>query len=192
MTLSTREGKRYYYQLQAIDGNPVRSSRDMQSVLSRYQVGQQVTLQVRTPDRQKLDVVVTLSHFPGGTAFILLYSIPHRSGLSWHGGLGVCHPPSPFLRTGICTVYHSTALGIGLIFDVYTTHFLTPLWTIAIALIGGSVVSLVLLFPREDPIIQRRPVHAHIATLFGLVLAGYAVSRLMIFNNRLLMPLPGH
>lgn len=51
----------------------------------------------------------------------------------------------------------SVGLVFGLLFDAFTTHQLTFFWTLALAMTGGSLVGLSMLFPSEDPLVLRYP-----------------------------------
>src|SRR4030042_237547 len=43
------------------------------------------------------------------------------------------------------------------LFDVYTTNVLTPMWTVSLALAGGALFNLALVFPEESPWLSRYP-----------------------------------
>lgn len=71
----------------------------------------------------------------------------------------------------------SVALSLGLVFDVYTTHRLTALWTLALALTGGSAIGLAINFPREDRLVQQRPWLTYAGSLAAILLAGFLLFR---------------
>lgn len=51
----------------------------------------------------------------------------------------------------------AAAIATGLLFDLITTHVGSDLWTVSMALGGGALVSLALLFPEEPRAIGRHP-----------------------------------
>jgi signal transduction histidine kinase/putative methionine-R-sulfoxide reductase with GAF domain len=171
-------------QLVSINGQPVRNSQQMKSVLENYKPGDEVTLQARTLDGKVTDYSVRLSRFPFKEQFNYFY-IPYLIGLVylasavWVFAIRRNHASGrAFAQFTV-----SIALGIGLIYDLYTTHMLSWLWTIAIAMIGGSAIELILLFPREDPAVQRRPILASIGIILAFPLAVYALIRLYDYNH---------
>lgn len=184
LTLSVQDGEVFYYQLKAIDGRPVVTAQDMAGVLSDFRPGDQVTLLVRSSDGGLQEVPVPLVQFPLSEQISFFY-VPYLIGLVYLGAgvwvFAIRRHHSSGRVFALFTV--SIALGIGLLFDVYTTHVLTPLWTVAVALIGGSATALALLFPRPDPFVQQAPWRAHIGTLIGILLAAFAVSRLYDYEH---------
>ncbi len=184
LSISTQNGRVFYYQLQAVDGRPVQSTRELEAILAQHQPGDSVSLLVRSSDHQMQEVSLALARFPVNEQVSYFY-VPYLIGLVYLGsGVWVFairrHHTS---GRSFAAFAASIALAIGLLFDLYTTHLLTPLWTVAVAMIGGSAVALALLFPREDPLILRGRWRAQIATLIGLVLAGYAITRLYDFTR---------
>jgi signal transduction histidine kinase len=178
------QGLDFGRQLLAIDGEPVRTAREMRSILSRAQVGQPVTLLTRARDGQQESYSITLTSFPLNDQLTFFY-FPYIIGLVYLGSAVWVfsirrHHASGRSFALFCT---SVALGIGLLYDLYTTHAFSFLWTFAIALIGASLVSLMLLFPREDPIIKRRPFLSFVPMLLALFLASYAAVRLYDYSS---------
>ncbi|RPJ52296.1 MAG: GAF domain-containing protein, partial [Chloroflexi bacterium] len=172
------------HQLKAINGQPVSSAQQMKSILENFEPGSEVILQIRSVDGSLADYMVRLAKFPYKEQLSFFY-IPYLIGLVylasavWVFAIRRNHASGrAFAQFTV-----SIALGIGLIYDLYTTHVLSWLWTIAVALIGGSAVGLVLLYPREDPAVQRRPVLAALGTILAIPLAAYALLRLYDFND---------
>jgi signal transduction histidine kinase/putative methionine-R-sulfoxide reductase with GAF domain len=182
--LTKGDGQTVYSQLQAVNGQAVHNEADVSAILAQLQVGDTVNLQVLTSENQVLDQQVILSHFPLNDQFTYFY-FPYLIGLVylaagvWVFAIRRTHASGRAFAQ-FCT---SVALSIGLIFDLYTTHWLTPLWTIAIGLVGGTAIALVMLFPREDPLVRRKTEYAHVGSLAALLLAGYAFSRLYDFQH---------
>ncbi|HSJ86297.1 MAG TPA: GAF domain-containing protein, partial [Anaerolineales bacterium] len=64
----------------------------------------------------------------------------------------------------------SFAIVIGGLFDLYTSHYFTMVWTLAVALAGGALVGLGLVFPQEASILFRRPYLRWIGFAIAIVL----------------------
>lgn len=177
-------GRTVYNQLQAIDGQPVRNEQEIRAILEQHRVGDTLKLQVLTSEKQVMNQQVVLSRFPVSDQFSYFY-FPYLIGLVYLGaGVWVFairrSHASGRAFAQFCT---SVALCIGLIFDLYTTHLLTPVWTIAIGLVGGTAIALVMLFPREDPLLRYKTAFAHLGSLAALLLAGYSLTRLYDFQR---------
>lgn len=173
-----------YYQLQAIDGAPVRSAAEMHEVLRQYKPGQTVALQVQAAGGAVEEYRVPLATFSTGDRLTYFY-FPYLIGLVYLGaGVWVfAVRRSHASGRAFATFCVSVALGLGLLFDLYTTHRLSWLWTIALSLTAGSAVGLALLFPREDPLVKRYPLLADAGALIGLLLAVYSLFRLYDFRE---------
>ncbi len=177
------QGLRVGAQLLSIEGQSVMTAQQMFGVLEPFKPGDTVTIQARSTDGTVSDYAVQLAAFPTQDKISFFY-IPYLIGLVYLGSavwvfaIRRNHPSGrAFAQFTV-----SIALAIGLLFDLYTTHVMSWLWTIAVAMIGGSAVGLVLLFPREDPVVQRRPILAIAGTLLAIPLALYALIRLYDFR----------
>ena len=62
------------------------------------------------------------------------------------------------------------ASGCTLLFDIYTTHTFAWLWSGAIPLAAGGLISLALLFPQEQSFVTRWPALRWIPFLLSFVL----------------------
>lgn len=168
-----------YYQLQAVDGRPVRSAQELQALLEGYQIGDTVTLQTRTDTGALQEFSVPLVKFDFSDQFAYFY-IPYLVGLVYlAAGVWVFAVRRQHVSGCTFAMFSaSIAIIIGLIFDVLTTQRLLGFWTLALALTGGLAVALALFFPRPDPSIQRRPWVLLIVMLASLALAGFSLLRL--------------
>jgi len=144
-------------QLVAVDGVPVRSAADLARALAGHAVGESVVLEVSAGTEVR-QVSVLLTRFPTGE-FATLFVVPYLVGLVYIGiGLLVF-----WLRrtevAGRAFVLFCTAAAVGLggIFDLYTTHLFTWAWTLAVPAAGASLMTLGMVFPQEMRFVQRRP-----------------------------------
>ncbi len=65
-----------------------------------------------------------------------------------------------------------------LIFDLWTTHGGTILWTIAVAMCGGAILSLAMRFPAEWGLVRRQPGLLAVPYVLSLALAAWGVAAL--------------
>ncbi len=77
----------------------------------------------------------------------------------------------------------SLAIVMGTLFDLYTTHSFTHLWTLALAVLGGSMVDMAMTFPQEFRPAINRPYVRWIGYGIGLLLAAYAYTTLFNFRD---------
>ncbi len=142
-----------------LGGRAVPTAAEFNAILSSLETGGQVEVQTVLPDGSSRVVpAVQLGRFPFSD-LARLFLLPYSAGLAYlavgawvyrvHGG---ARPGRAFAH--FCAW---TAITIGLIFDLITTHHGSALWTVAIAQEGGALVSLALFFPEEWPAVTRRP-----------------------------------
>lgn len=134
-----------------IDGRAVETSEEYLSIVSGLTIGEPVEVWTVFPDgtqRKYPSVRVNTFSF---TDQVLFFWLPYLVGLVYLaiGGLiyrlrGDTSPGQIF--TFFCA---SIAIVMGLYFDLISTHAGSILWTIALAQVGGAVISLALVFPEE-------------------------------------------
>ncbi len=171
-------------QITAIAGQPVRNADQMKAVLTQFQPGDEVTIALNSIDGQPFERSIRLARFVAEEQMTFFY-IPFLIGLVYLGSAVWVFAIRRNHAAGRAFAQFavSVSLGIGLIFDLYTSHVLTPIWTIAVAMIGASAVNLSLYFPREDTVIQKRPYLGMVSSIIGLLLALFAITRLYDFAN---------
>lgn len=135
------------------------------------------------PSAQPLTVALTA--FPL-QEFIRLFWLPYVIGLIYLGlGLVVYR-----LRRGdttgrvFITFCTFTAIFMGGFFDQHTLHLLTPLWIVALPLVGASLIHLSFVFPAETRLARRKPRLVLIPYLVALTLAVINLYHLYISANR--------
>lgn len=165
-----------------IGGRAVATPAEYHAVLSAYQPGQQVAVLTKAPDQSsRLFPFVTLKEFPRKD-LISLFWLPYLVGLVYLG-IGVwIYLAKGQTRPGRALAFFciNTALVCLLLFDLSTTHALSALWTIAIALTGGALISLAMRFPEEWTVVKRRV--WLLALPYGISLA-LAAWGLVVLNN---------
>jgi len=176
-------GLNYPDRLLAIDNQPINTPGELYAALARRSVGEVVDvtyekasgmLPGESPGEQSISV--TLIEFPAGD-FINFFIIPYLVGLA-------------FLATGLWVFYlrhddmagrafaffcGSMAIVIGLIFDLYTSKLFASLWTASLAVVGGSIFTMGLVFPQEASYVAKRPIVRWAAFLPALVLVAIGI-----------------
>ena len=148
------------YRLLAVDGQPVRTGADFLSVLRAHAPGDIVNLQVQqigaAAQAGTQTRVVVLSHLPVGDQ-ITYFFIPYLIGLIYLGSAVWVFVIRRFHPSGRSFAMFGAGLAaaIGLMFDMYTSHFFTQLWMLSLSVVGASMVHMALYFPHEAPILRR-------------------------------------
>ncbi len=165
-----RHGLRWDSQLTGVDDQPVSNAAELQAVLKQKAVGELVQMQVRREDRS-LYYLVQLIQFPFHDQLTYFY-IPYGVGLvylfSGFWIFAIRRRQVSGLSFAVFAV--SVALSIGCLFDLYTSHQFTYLWSLAVALVGGSIIHMALIFPQDDPILSRLPFLRYASYAVALVL----------------------
>ena len=173
------------YQLVKVNGTEVRSEAQIRAALATSQPGQQVPVIVRRiSDGAEESRLVTLHTFPS-QARLVYFLIPYVIGLIFLGSslwiFGMRRTESAGRAFALFGT--SVALASAGLFDLYTTHRLTLLWTFAVACSGGAIIDLALVFPLEIGWIERRPYIRWSGYAAGLLLAIVASISLYSFNH---------
>ena len=165
----------------AFDGRLLQNTTALMRALSQHQPGDVVTLTARGDDGTVRDVQVRLEPFPL-VEFFSFFILPYVVGLIYLGiGIWV------FLERRreaagqvfglVCAVF---ALGLGLLFDVYTTHWFPRVWITAISLTGSVLAHLALVFPQKARFIERMPLLCYLPYVPGVIIA--VINQFTILN----------
>jgi hypothetical protein len=157
---------------------PIASARDLNAILGPpREAGDKILVFARFPDgTQEILPPIELNRFPPSDMWRLFW-LPYLVGAVYLGIGGWIYRLRGNTRPGatlalFCTV---TALTCALIFDTMTTHVMTVIWSVAVALVGGSLIELALRFPEEWSEVTRRPWLSFVPFLVSLGLAAWAV-----------------
>ena len=145
-------------QLISIDGTSITNSDELRAFLSSAKVGQTVQVEMDNPSVGRKSAEITLIEFPAkdrfayfilptiiGAVFILI-------GL-WIFGFRRTEPAG----RAFSILASSLGIAIGTLFNLYTTHQFTHLWTFSVAMAGGALIDLALVFPQEARAVIGRP-----------------------------------
>jgi hypothetical protein len=141
-----------------VAGQPVTTSREYDAVISSLAPGQAASFFVTLPDGSaRLYPSITLIDFPQED-LLRLFWLPYLAGTAYLG-IGVwVYKAKGTTRPGRALAFFcfATAIASSLSFDLYTTHLLADLWSLAIAMAGGALISLALRFPQQWQAVERR------------------------------------
>ena len=146
------------YQIVALDGMPVKSVAEWRTTLVQYEPGQTVELTLRTPDGGLENLQINLRKLPIADQ-LSYFVIPYITGLIYLlCGLyvfGVRRFDPAGRAFGLFT--GAVSITLASLFDLYTSNYLTPIWTISLAIVGGALFNLGLLFPESVRQVRRYP-----------------------------------
>jgi len=167
--------------LVALGGLPLENATALMRALAQHKPGEVVTLTARGEDGTLRDVRVRLEPFPVD-ALISFFALPYVLGLIYLG-LGTWiflarrNESSGRVFTTLCAM---VALILGLLFDVYTTHWFPRLWITALSLGGSVLAHLALVFPQQARLLDRAPVLRYLVYVPGVVIA--VVNQFTVLN----------
>lgn len=169
-------------QLLAVNGVDVKTSRDVRNVLRNFVPGENVDLTVRFKNGDVKDLSVELQRFPedGISVYLVLPSILGLIFLAlslWTFGLRRNEPAG----RAFAMFASSFSIVTGTIFNLWTSHEFTLLWTFACAVAGGSTIALALSFPTSPRLLLNHPYLRWIGFVIAILLAGMTVP--YIFNT---------
>ena len=166
-------------QLLSVDDHQISNADDLRTVLGAHKAGDTVPVTILPFEGTERTVQVTLQAFPRGD-LISYFLLPACLSLIfliislWIFGLRRTEPAG----RAFSVMTSSLAIVIGSLFDLYTSHQFTLLWTMAAALSAGAIIDLALVFPQEARIVLGRPYLRRIGYLIGIGLALYAFTKL--------------
>ena len=169
--------------LVAFDGRPLETTTALMRELAHQQPGDVITLTAQDQDGVRRDVQVRLEPFPV-KALTSFFILPYALGLIYLG-IGVWvfvarrREPAGQVFATLCAV---VALGLGLLFDLYTTHRLPRLWIIAVSLTGSLAIHLALVFPQRTRFLERVPFLRYLGYVPGAIIA--VVNQFAVLNFR--------
>jgi signal transduction histidine kinase len=169
-------------QLVAVNGQNVSNAADIHTALESATVGETIPVTIRTPQGEVKTEDVTLTAFPDRWTYLYLPSLLSLGYLVislWIFGLR----RSESAGRAFALLVSSMAIVSGALFDLYTTHYLTHIWTLAMGIAGGAMIDLGLAFPQEARFSVGRPYLRWFGYVIGLVLVGYAYTTLFDFSH---------
>ena len=162
-------------QLVKINDIQVKDNQQIQTVLQQYFPGETISIVVRSEDGQERVLDTTLQKFSSSDRTAYFYTPSILSFLFlvvswWIFGLRRTETAG----RAFSLFASSIAIVIGSLFDLYTTHIFTYIWTLSAALAGGALITLALSFPQEFRITLDHPYLRWTGLFLGLALAFWA------------------
>lgn len=174
------------YRLVEIDGRPLTRSTFLLAFLRNYSVGDTVQVTLESPTGERETHAIVLQSFSLRDQIAFLY-VPYLIGLIYLViGLWVFN-----LRRGepagraFALFTSSVALASAALFDLFTTHVFAYLWTFALAMAGGALFELTVVFPQEVRLVRSYPWTRRFGYLVAFGLAGYAFLYIYDFTRPL-------
>jgi signal transduction histidine kinase len=172
------------YQLQQIDGQTVTDNQQYRSLLADYQVGDEVVVTLLTPDNQLQNYPVQLQQLPFADQ-VSFFFIPYLVGLVYLVSGMFVYGMRRYEPAGrsFALFASAVALILGGLYDIYTTHTLVHLWTAGLAIAGGALLNLALVFPEVTRPVARHPYLSWLGYLLAIPILIYAVSTIKNFSQ---------
>jgi hypothetical protein len=178
-------GIEYPERVTRIAGQPVRTAREFNRVLASLQSGDRVAVFTASPDGTgHLYPSVELTRISGGD-MIRLFWLPYFVGLAYLGiGIWIYRLRGQ-TRPGRALAFFCTMIAIvtSLICDLSTTHVLSIIWTMAVAHVGGTLISLALRFPEEWLPVRQQPVVLASPYVISLGLSAWGIITISDFTR---------
>ncbi|MBT3189178.1 MAG: GAF domain-containing protein [Anaerolineae bacterium] len=158
-------------QLTKINGENITSAKEISEALSTYSPNDEIQITYLNAEGKELGKTVKLIAFPTSDK-IKYFVIPYGVGLVylilglWMSRLRL----SESAGRAFILFATSFSLGSAALFDLYTTHTLTILWTFSVAIAGGALLDLSLTFPQEFNFTKKYPFFRRIGYGIALVL----------------------
>ena len=158
-----------------ISGTEIHASTEMQQVLEKHLPGDALPVVIRKIDGSIETYTVTLHTFPQDGLLPYLYlplliSFVYLGVSLWIFGLRRSEAPG----RAFALFASSLSIGSGALFNLYTSHQWTYMWTFALGIGGGALFDLALAFPQEARLVIRRPYLRWMGYIVALALVGYA------------------
>lgn len=164
---------------------PIGSPAELRSALNEYSVGEKLGV-VTVTQTGELHTYPAVSLIDFSQADLLrLFWLPYLIGLAYllmGSWVLRVRGKSPAGRAFAFFCFMA-AVASGLLFDLITTHVGAMLWTIAVAQLGGALISLAMLFPEIWPPIERRPWLRFVPYIVSIGLAVLGVGALLDPQN---------
>ncbi len=159
-------------QLTEVEGETLKSAGELTAILQQHEVGEVISAGLLTPDGGLHRHEIRLQPFPPSD-WLNYFVIPYATGVIYlMASLYVFSlrrgDPSGQAFAIFTAAVAFTVVGL---FDTYTTNRLTSLWTISLALVGGALINLALLFPEEVRFVGKRPLLRYLGYLPSGILA---------------------
>jgi hypothetical protein len=173
-------GLSFGQKLVRLGGIAIYDSGDYEGAIAMTRVGDRITIFTQLQDgTAKLYPNVEVTAFPASD-FLQLFWMPYVLGMGYLAvGFWIYRARGTTLPgRGLAFFSFCAAILCSMYFDVFSSHFLTPVWSLATALLGGALISLAMRFPVESTRVARHRIWLFGPYLISLLLAVWATSTL--------------
>jgi signal transduction histidine kinase len=159
-------------QIVSVGGQPVSNSRELGAALDSFNTGQTVPVVIKTTEGELVTADIPLTSFPTSD-WIAYYFVPAFISIIflvtgwWIFGFRRTEPAG----RAFSVLTSSLGIAIGTLINLYTTHQFTYVWTMSVALAGGAMIDLALVFPQEARVVIGRPYLRWLGYFAGILLA---------------------
>lgn len=176
-------GLKYPFQLISINGQDIRETDEITDILEDHIAGEEVSLLYRYQGKLN-QLTIKLQKFPPFD-FFAFFIVPYIIGwayfliglwvfrIRWHNVTG----------RAFMIFCASMGIGIGSLFDLYTTHFFSWLWTLSIPIAAASLLTMSFVFPQEATWVRKYPILRWLGILPASTLILLSERVLYDFNN---------
>lgn len=160
-----------------VAGQAVATPVEFDAVLANFTTDDQISVFTRLPGGlARLYPAVPLMPFPQRD-MVRLFWLPFAAGLAYLA-IGVwAYRVGGRTRPGRALAFFcfNVSVACSLLFDSSTTHVATAIWTVAVAQLGGGLLSLAMRFPQEWRAVERKPWLLSVPYGISVVLAGWGL-----------------
>lgn len=178
-------GLNYPMRVLRLNGIAVENQSVFKRVLALTKIDSLISVDIITPNgRQESFAGIRMMEFPDRD-FVRLFWLTYGVGMIYLL-LGVwVYRVRGNTATGRAFAFFTTCAAVAnlLLFDLWTSHNGTPLWTGAIALMGGAIIGLAVLVPDPIPYTIGRAWVRMVAYGISILLAIWGLSEIYDFGN---------
>ena len=160
-----------------VGGQVVTTPAEFDAALANFALHDRISVFTRLPDgTERLHPAVPLVSFLRQD-MARLFWLPFAAGLAYLA-IGVwVYRVGGRTRPGRALAFFcfNVSIACSLLFDSSTTHFGTVVWAVAVAQLGGGLISLALRFPQEWQAVTRRPWLLGVPYGISIFLAGWGL-----------------
>jgi signal transduction histidine kinase len=169
-----------------IDDQPVSSGQELYAFLVNPKIETRVNLsfaQAPASDNQK-NAEVILTPFPL-QELLTFFWLPFCIGLEYlaMGFLVYRLRQADQVSKTFMAFCAWVSLWLGAFFDQYTFHLLTPVWVVALPMVGAGLLHLAFVFPVETRLARRKPHFLYLPYVLALSLSGINLYNLYFSSN---------
>lgn len=174
-----RQGAKFGDQLIAIEGQSVKTGAEVRHILQNYYPGETRQLTLRNQDGEIRVLDVTLTRFEFNDLFWYLI-IPGIIAIVFAGVALWIYSLRRNETSGraFAMLGLSVAAVTGTLFDLYTTHYFSALWSLSVPMVGAALIHLGLVFPQEARVVARYPILRWVGYFIALAIGVNSITTL--------------